>query len=115
MLNRRPILPELGRYGIQNLLPGLGRKGMLDLRHKEFEDVRLSPNHRSCNYGSEQMCEANAYLLRDGKEELFMEAVDVIENEGGTLRVTSIFGEQKAVRGRIRSMSLVEHRIILEE
>ena len=61
------------------------------------------------------MCEANAYLLKDGREELIMEAVDILENEGGQVKVTSIFGEQKILKGRIRKMSLVEHRIVLEE
>jgi len=61
------------------------------------------------------MCEANAYLLKNGKEELVLEAVDVIENEGDKLRVANIFGEQKILKARIRSMSLVEHNIILEE
>ncbi|NLI34676.1 MAG: CooT family nickel-binding protein [Deltaproteobacteria bacterium] len=61
------------------------------------------------------MCEANAYLLREGKEELFMESVDVVRNEGDSLCVTSIFGEQKTIRAKILSMSLVEHKIILEE
>jgi len=61
------------------------------------------------------MCEANAYLLKDGKEELVLEAVDVVENEGDKLRVANIFGEQKILKARIRSMSLVEHKIILEE
>ncbi|MCE5245069.1 MAG: CooT family nickel-binding protein [Syntrophobacteraceae bacterium] len=61
------------------------------------------------------MCEANAYLLKDGREELLMEAVDVIENEDNQVRVANIFGEQKIVKGRIRSMSLVEHKILLEE
>ncbi|MCE5245064.1 MAG: CooT family nickel-binding protein [Desulfobacteraceae bacterium] len=61
------------------------------------------------------MCEANAYLLKDGREELLMEAVDVIENEDDQVRVANIFGEQKIVKGRIRSMSLVEHKILLEE
>jgi predicted RNA-binding protein len=61
------------------------------------------------------MCEANAYLLKDGKEELIMEAVDVLENEDNQVRMANIFGEQKVVRGRIRSMSLVNHRILLEE
>ena len=61
------------------------------------------------------MCEANAYLLKDGKEELILEAVDVLENEGSQIRVANIFGEQKVVKGRIRSMSLVEHKILLEE
>ena len=61
------------------------------------------------------MCEANAYLLRDGKEELVLEAVDVLENEGDQIRVANIFGEQKIIKGKIRSMSLVNHKIILEE
>jgi len=46
---------------------------------------------------------------------LVLEAVDILENEGGKLRVANIFGEQKLLNARIRSMSLVEHRIILEE
>lgn len=61
------------------------------------------------------MCEANAYLVREGKEELILEAVDKVENEGNTIKIENIFGEQKVVRGRIRSMSLVNHRIVIEE
>jgi predicted RNA-binding protein len=61
------------------------------------------------------MCEANAYLLKDGKETLFMESVDLLEDEGNQLRVQSIFGEQKVIKARIRSMSLVDHKILLEE
>lgn len=61
------------------------------------------------------MCEANAYLLKNGKEELILESVDILENEGNQVRVANIFGEQKVIKGRIRSMSLVDHKIILEE
>ncbi|GLI33466.1 MAG: CooT family nickel-binding protein [Deltaproteobacteria bacterium] len=61
------------------------------------------------------MCEANAYLCKDGKEELVLEAVDVLENEGDQVRIANIFGEQKVVKGKIRSMSLVDHKILLEE
>ena len=61
------------------------------------------------------MCEANAYLLKEGKEELILEAVDKVENEGDRIRIENIFGEQKTVHGRIRSMSLVNHRIVIEE
>ncbi len=59
------------------------------------------------------MCEANAYFLKEGKEELILEAVDKIEDEGDRIRIESIFGEQKIVHGRIRSMSLVNHKIII--
>ena len=59
------------------------------------------------------MCEANAYFLRDGNEELLLEAVDVLENEGGEVKMANIFGEQRVVKGRIWRMSLVDHKIIL--
>ena len=61
------------------------------------------------------MCEANAYLLKEGREELILEAVDRVENEGDRIKIENIFGEQKVVHGRIRSMSLVNHRIVIEE
>jgi predicted RNA-binding protein len=61
------------------------------------------------------MCEANAYLLKNGKEELLLEAVDVLENEGEQVRMANIFGEQRVVRGQIRRMSLVDHKIIIQE
>jgi predicted RNA-binding protein len=61
------------------------------------------------------VCEANAYLLKDGQEVLVLEAVDVLENEGGQVRLANIFGEQKVIQGRIRSMSLVNHKILLEQ
>lgn len=61
------------------------------------------------------MCEANAYLLKEGREELILEAVDKLESEGEKIRIENIFGEQKVVNGRIRSMSLVNHKILIEE
>ncbi|MEJ5377689.1 MAG: CooT family nickel-binding protein [bacterium] len=60
------------------------------------------------------MCEANAYLLKGDQEELVMEAVDVLEPRGEELYLKSIFGEQKFLRARLKSTSLVEHRILLE-
>ncbi len=60
------------------------------------------------------MCEANAYLLKEGKEELILEAVDKVESEGNQIRIESIFGEQKVVNGQIRSMSLLDHKIVIE-
>ncbi len=61
-----------------------------------------------------EMCEANAYLLKGDQEELVMEAVDVLEPRGEELYLKSIFGEQKFLRARLKSTSLVEHRILLE-
>ncbi len=61
------------------------------------------------------MCEANAYVLKDGKEELFLEALDTVEPDDGRLRLISIFGEQKFVKGKITRLSLVDHKVIIEQ
>jgi len=62
------------------------------------------------------MCEANAYFLRDGKEELILNSVDLVKprDEGGFLLV-DIFGTQKIVKGKIKQMNLVDHKIIFED
>ena len=60
------------------------------------------------------MCESSAYIMKDGKEELVLESVDVLENEEDAINLVNIFGEQKRVKARIKSLSLVDHKIILE-
>jgi len=61
------------------------------------------------------MCEANAYIEKEGEEELFMESVDVIKpEEGGKLLIMNIFGDQKIFNGKIKKISLVNHKILLE-
>jgi predicted RNA-binding protein len=61
------------------------------------------------------MCEANAYLVKDGQEQLFMESVDIVEPDGDDMwRLVGIFGDQKMVNGRIKGMNLVEHKILFE-
>jgi len=61
------------------------------------------------------MCEATAYILKNGQEELLLSEVDIIEPEGDGLRLVSIFGEQKVVRADIYRLNLVNHKIILRE
>ncbi|MGQ9689360.1 MAG: CooT family nickel-binding protein [Desulfobaccales bacterium] len=61
------------------------------------------------------MCEANAYLLKNGQEELLLSEVDIVEQEGDGLRLVNIFGEQKIVRAAIHRLNLVNHKIILVE
>jgi predicted RNA-binding protein len=60
------------------------------------------------------MCEAAAYLLKDGKEELLLESVDLLESEENQVKMINIFGEQKKVKAKIKALSLVDHKIILE-
>lgn len=61
------------------------------------------------------MCEANAYLIREEELELIMEAVDVIEPDKEGLKLTSIFGEQRFIKGHIHSLSLIDRKIYLRE
>ncbi len=61
------------------------------------------------------MCEANAYILEeDGKHTMVMEAVDKVEPDEKGIRLVSIFGEQKFIKGRIHALSLVDHRVVIQ-
>ncbi len=61
------------------------------------------------------MCEASAYEMVDGKEVLFMESVDLLEPvEDDVYRMTSIFGEQKTIKGKIVFMNLVNHKMVFQ-
>ncbi len=59
------------------------------------------------------MCESTAYLLKDGKEELLLEGVDLLENRDGRVRMVNIFGEEREIEAQIKVLSLVDHKIIL--
>jgi predicted RNA-binding protein len=61
------------------------------------------------------MCEANAYVYKEGSEELYLENVDVMRPEDGKIFLKNLFGEQKVFEGRIREISLLKHRIVLEK
>jgi predicted RNA-binding protein len=61
------------------------------------------------------MCEANAYLKSNDQEVLLMESVDIIEPYEEGLKLVDIFGRQKFVKAYIKDMTLLNHRIVLEE
>ncbi len=61
------------------------------------------------------MCEAAAYVLKNGQEELVLQDVDVIEPDGDNLRLVNIFGEQMVIKASIQSLNLVNHKVILVE
>ncbi|MGD2127243.1 MAG: CooT family nickel-binding protein [Desulfobacteraceae bacterium] len=60
------------------------------------------------------MCEAAAYLLKDGQEELVFESVDLLESREDQVRIVNIFGEEMEIKAKVKSLSLVDHKIILE-
>ena len=61
------------------------------------------------------MCEASAYLIQDGKEELILENVDELRREGNIIKMVNLFGDQKALDARIKMISFVENKIVLEK
>ncbi len=61
------------------------------------------------------MCEANAYLIKDGEEEIVMKGVDILRSEKNGIYLQDIFGAQRTIKARIKELNLVEHKILLEE
>jgi predicted RNA-binding protein len=61
------------------------------------------------------MCEANVYIITDGKEQLLLQSVDIMKPlKDGRIYLMNLSGEQKIVNGRIRDIQLVDHKILLE-
>ncbi|MEJ2726575.1 MAG: CooT family nickel-binding protein [Deltaproteobacteria bacterium] len=60
------------------------------------------------------MCEANAYLVKKGQEELILENVDTLDSDEKGLKMVSIFGEEVQIRAKVKALSLVDHKIVLE-
>lgn len=59
------------------------------------------------------MCEANAYVYENGKEELYLESVDIMRPEEGKIFLRNLFGEQRLFEGELKEVSLLNHKIIL--
>ncbi|MBW1701020.1 MAG: CooT family nickel-binding protein [Deltaproteobacteria bacterium] len=60
------------------------------------------------------MCESTAYVLKDGKEEMVLENVDFLENSEDQVKLVNLFGEEKTIRAKVKTLSLVDHKIVLE-
>ena len=61
------------------------------------------------------MCEANAYLLEGQDSTLVMESVDTIEPQEDGVQLINIFREQKFLKARIHSLSLVDNKVYLKQ
>lgn len=61
------------------------------------------------------MCESNAYMLRDGTEELILSEVVVIEPVEGGYSLSGLFGESITVKGRLAEMNLLKHKIVFQQ
>ncbi|AFQ42541.1 CooT family nickel-binding protein [Desulfosporosinus meridiei] len=61
------------------------------------------------------MCESNVYLQDGEKEVLIMESVDSIQPCENGVNLMDILGRQMFVPARIKAMTLLNHRIIIEK
>lgn len=60
------------------------------------------------------MCEAHAFVLQGGLEIKLLESVDELEINGEEIRMINIFGEQKIIKGKLRSYNNSQRKILLE-
>jgi predicted RNA-binding protein len=66
---------------------------------------------RACG---ENMCESKVFLATAEGEQLVLEDVISIRPEGEGYRLVTLFGEETHVRGRIKDIDLLKHRIVFE-
>jgi len=60
------------------------------------------------------MCEAHAFLVKDGTEEKILENVDLVELSDREVRLENIFGEQKILKARFKLYSNTDRKILFE-
>ena len=60
------------------------------------------------------MCEAHAFILKDGEEEKVLENVDLVELDGDEVKLTRIFGDQKTLKAMLKLYDNTKRKIIFE-
>lgn len=63
------------------------------------------------------MCQSSVYTVKDGREELVMKDVSLIKpgTSEGELLLEGILGEQKVIKGRLKELQLMDHKILVEQ
>ena len=61
------------------------------------------------------MCQSNAYFKNNNNEELILEDVAKIElGDDSTIKLISLFGEEKVVSGELEEINLLSHKIFIK-
>jgi len=60
------------------------------------------------------MCEAHAFIIKDGEEKKVLENVDLVELEGDEVRLINIFGEQRILKAKLKLYNNSEGKILFE-
>ena len=61
------------------------------------------------------MCDLKAYVIKQGKEELLLESVNLVRVENNEVVLRNLFGEEKKLVGAVREISLVKNRVLVEQ
>ncbi len=61
------------------------------------------------------MCLAKAYFERDEKRELLLEDVALLEIDGRTLRLATLFGEERELQGKVRAVDFQQATVLVEQ
>ncbi len=61
------------------------------------------------------MCESTAYLLNDEGEQRIMDNVIFAVPSDGNVYLEDILGENRTVKGYIKEIRLLEHKILLSD
>jgi predicted RNA-binding protein len=59
------------------------------------------------------MCLGKAYLEADNKRELVLDSIASLEIDGTTVKLSTIFGDQKELEARVKEIDFEGSRIIL--
>lgn len=60
------------------------------------------------------MCETNAYILKDDKEELLMDSVILLRPEDGKIYLRGLLGKEIYVEADIQEINFLDHRMVLK-
>ena len=60
------------------------------------------------------MCETNAYILKDDKEELLMDSVILLRPEDGKIYLRGLLGKEMYVEADIQEINFLDHRMVLK-
>ncbi|MBW2709978.1 MAG: CooT family nickel-binding protein [Deltaproteobacteria bacterium] len=61
------------------------------------------------------MCEANAFMAKNGQEERLLESVDMVEISVDEVKLINIFGEQKIIKAKLKRYDNTQGKIVFEQ
>ena len=61
------------------------------------------------------MCESNAYMFKNGQEELLLSSVATVDPVEGGFKLVGLFGEELEVSGKLKEINLLGHKIVFTD